>query len=240
MPPDGTAGRPSDLPAQRILVVAPHPDDEALGCGGLIATFAREGRAIHVLFVTDGGASHPGSRAWPRPRLAGQRRREAEDALARLGAASAGRTFLGLPDAGMPAAPSAAFAEAQATVASLLAAFRPDLVLLPWRRDPHRDHRDSWTLVQAALRAAGQGPRSLEYAVWLDELGAPADRPAAGEAVAVAFDIADVVEAKRRAVAAHVSQTSDLIDDDPQCFRLTPETIRRLTGPVEAYWRPVP
>ena len=94
-------------------------------------------------------------------------------------------------------------------------------------------------LAREALRVVDQRPQTLEYAIWLDELGAPADRPTAGEAVAVLFDIADVLEAKREAVAAHVSQTTDLIGDDPGGFRLTPETIARLTGPVEAYWQPL-
>ena len=46
------------LSSKKILVVAPHPDDESLGCGGLIAKLAASGSAFCVLFVTDGGASH--------------------------------------------------------------------------------------------------------------------------------------------------------------------------------------
>src|SRR5690606_16204888 len=54
---------PLSLPARRITVIAPHPDDESLGCGGLIAALAADGRAVQVVFVTDGAGSHPNSAA---------------------------------------------------------------------------------------------------------------------------------------------------------------------------------
>ncbi|NNC52551.1 MAG: PIG-L family deacetylase, partial [Erythrobacter sp.] len=38
----------------RVLVVAPHPDDEVLGCGGTMARLAAEGHAVHVLVATRG------------------------------------------------------------------------------------------------------------------------------------------------------------------------------------------
>jgi LmbE family N-acetylglucosaminyl deacetylase len=230
---------PKSLTAERILVVAPHPDDESLGCGGLVASLAGLGRQFHFLFVTDGGASHPRSVSWTRSVLRAQREVEASDALSRLGAHEAGRTFLRLPDAAMPACGSAAELAARAEVVALLTEWQPDLVLLPWRRDPHCDHRDSWLLVDRALQDADLQPERLEYAIWLDELGAAEDHPQSGEAVRISFDIASVVIAKRAATAAHISQTTDLIADDPSAFRLTGATIERLTGPAEVYWRPL-
>ena len=68
--------------ARKILVVAPHPDDETLGCGGLISLLAQNGSAFYIVFVTDGSASHRNSRAWPSARLAAQREQEARNALA--------------------------------------------------------------------------------------------------------------------------------------------------------------
>ena len=231
---------PASLNAERILVVAPHPDDESLGCGGLIATLSRLGRTFHFLFVTDGGASHTGSSIWTRSALMAQREIEAAEALSRLGVHDAGRTFLRLPDAAMPPLGCPDAAQARASVVALLADFQPELVLLPWRRDPHCDHRDCWTLLQAAMAEDGQNPKTLEYAIWLDELGGEEDHPREGEAERVSFDIATAVAAKRAATAAHLSQTTALIDDDPAAFRLTTETIDRLTGPSEVYWRPLP
>lgn len=231
---------PADLTAERILVVAPHPDDESLGCGGLIATLGALGRSVHTLFVTEGGASHRNSPTWPRGRLSAEREREAAEALARLGLEDQPRTFLRLPDAAMPGLETEAGQAALAAVRSLLAAFRPDLVLLPWRRDPHCDHRDAWRMVSEALAAEGMHPQTLEYAIWLDELGDAADRPQPGEAERIAFDIAPVLDRKRAAVDAHQTQTTGLIADDATAFRLTAETIGRLVGPAEAYWKPLP
>ena len=96
----------SSLPfayARKILVVAPHPDDETLGCGGLVSLLAQNGSVFYIVFVTDGSASHRNSTAWPTARLAAQREQEARNALVCLGIANAPRLFLRLPDANMPA-----------------------------------------------------------------------------------------------------------------------------------------
>ena len=111
--------------------------------------------------------------------------------------------------------------------------------LLPWRRDPHCDHRASWVLAQHALDQTDLSPEILEYAIWLEELGFPEDRPSADEAEVVGFYVGDVLANKRAAVAAHLSQTTDLIADDPTGFRLTPKTIARLTQPTEIYVRSI-
>ena len=228
------------LAARRVLVVAPHPDDETLGCGGLIARLVAAGSVVHTVFLTDGGASHRASRTWPRPRLAALREHEAIEALTALGAGDSPRTFLRLNDAAMPMSGSAAWIAARDMIAGVAAALMPDLAILPWRRDPHCDHRDGWHLAREALRQADLDPPILEYAIWLDELGAPEDFPLAGEVQAIHVDIGVAAEAKRAALAAHRSQTTDLIDDDPAAFRLRPATIERLTGGTERFWRVTP
>jgi LmbE family N-acetylglucosaminyl deacetylase len=225
------------LAARRVLVVAPHPDDETLGCGGLIARLMAAGSFVHTIFLTDGGASHRASRTWPRPRLASLREREAAEALMALGAGDSPRTFLRLNDAAMPAPGSETWAAARDAIAGVVATLQPGLAVLPWRRDPHCDHRDGWHLAQEALRQANVDPPVLEYAIWLDELGAPEDFPVAGEVQAFHVDVSVAAAAKRAALAAHRSQTTDLIDDDPTAFRLRPDTIERLTSGTERFWR---
>lgn len=224
-----------DLPL-RLLVIAPHPDDESLGCGGLVAQQMQLGGQAHIVFVTDGGASHANSHAWTRERLSEQRQKEAETALAILGVGSRARTFLRLQDADMPPPGSALWLCAVSELKHILRDFQPDLVLLPWRRDPHRDHRDSWRLTMEALEDATPPVRTLEYTIWLDELGLPEDQPQGDEAVRLGLDIAGCQQTKIAAVNAHLSQTTDLINDDPNGFRLSPETIRRLCGRTEYYW----
>jgi hypothetical protein len=53
------------------------------------------------------------------------------------------------------------------------------------------------------------------------------------------FDVSSELANKRAAIGVHQSQTTNLIDDDPNAFRLSAETITRLTGSCEAYWRPL-
>ena len=55
-----------------LVVVAPHPDDESLGCGGLIAEARRLGRAVRLVVVTDGCGSHTHSALYPPERLRGR------------------------------------------------------------------------------------------------------------------------------------------------------------------------
>jgi LmbE family N-acetylglucosaminyl deacetylase len=229
----------NSLPFRNALVVAPHPDDESLGCGGLIASLAAAGRQFHTIFVTDGGASHPGSQKWSRNRIAAQREQEAASALAHLGIGDHPRTFLRLRDSAMPEPFSSGWYVAATKLSLIIDTFRPDLVLLPWRRDPHRDHRDSWRLYLQARLASATSPVTLEYAIWLEELGKTDDFPDHDEAEHVSFDIATALPSKLAAIGAHLSQTTDLIDDDPSGFRLTAATIARLTGPYEGYWRPL-
>jgi LmbE family N-acetylglucosaminyl deacetylase len=224
---------------RRILIVAPHPDDETLGCGGLISLASETGSEFYIVFVTDGAGSHRNSLAWPPARLAAQREKEASLALACLGIASAQRHFLRLPDANMPAPGTPTWQRAVEVLREILESFSPDLVILPWRRDPHCDHRASWVLAQHALDQTDLSPEVLEYAIWLEELGSPEDRPSADEAELVGFYVGDVLANKRAAVAAHLSQTTDLIADDPTGFRLTPKTIARLTQPTEIYVRSI-
>jgi LmbE family N-acetylglucosaminyl deacetylase len=220
----------------RALVVAPHPDDESLGCGGLLALLAMQKCEILIVFVTDGGASHLHSRSWTRARLAAQRRTEAATALDELGLGSARREFLNLRDADMPIPGSKEWCAVATRVTEIVDLLSPELVILPWRRDPHCDHRASWQMMHEVLGSPCSAIM-LEYAVWLDELGTPDDRPQPGEAEFLAIDIGQVVPAKKRAIAAHRSQTTALVDDDPEGFRLGTKTIERLTGPVECYWQ---
>ncbi|WP_193227717.1 PIG-L deacetylase family protein [Aureimonas psammosilenae] len=228
----------AEIAARRILVVAPHPDDESLGCGGLIWTLAARGAKFFTAFVTDGGASHLHSKTWPRERLAAAREAEGAEALRRLRIGDAPRAFLRLPDAGMPVPGSESHATALAEAGAIVGGFQPDLVLLPWRRDPHRDHRDSWRLFTDALAAKDVRPATLEYAIWLDEIGERQDHPRPDEMERLDFAVSEALAPKRDAVRAHVTQVSDLIADDPTAFRLTEATIDRLAGPVETYWRP--
>ncbi len=241
--PEESPLRPPEAVAAlgRVAVVAPHPDDEALGCGGLLALLARRGQPACVIVVSDGAGSHPGSAAYPPERLRGLREAETRDALAALGVSEPPR-FLRLPDGAVPHPGDAGFGEAAGLLRDALGAFAPDTGLVPWRRDPHADHRAVWHLAQAAVghrtQAAAPAPcRTLEYPVWMWERG-HADAPRPGEVDAWRLDVQPALEAKRRAVAAHRSQTTGLIADSPAPFRLSDAMLARALRPWELYLDP--
>src|ERR1700689_4824660 len=85
-----------------VLVIAPHPDDESLACGGLIAEACATDRPATVIVVSDGTGSHPRSRAYPRARLRALREAEARQAVSALGLPPRCIEFLRLADRFVP------------------------------------------------------------------------------------------------------------------------------------------
>ena len=219
----------------KTLVVAPHPDDETLGCGGAIALLRRFGLPVSVLFVSDGTLSHPSSQKYPPVKLRDLREAEAREALTMLGAEADTAAFLRLPDGSVPSIDAPGFAEAAAQCCAYLADDKPQTILLPWRRDPHPDHQAVSQIMQAAFGTPADMPRLLEYPVWAWERAAPEDVPQPHEARAFRLDMQEAAEVKQSAIAAHRSQVTHLIDDDPHGFWLSPEVLAHFARPWEVY-----
>src|SRR6476469_4299277 len=91
--PDAPSFRP------HIVVAAPHPDDEVLGCAGMIVWLVEQGHDVRIVAVTDGAASHAESSRIEPAALVECRALERAHALARLGLADVETTRLGFPDA---------------------------------------------------------------------------------------------------------------------------------------------
>ena len=201
-----------------VLVLAPHPDDESIGCGGVIARLCDAGRPPVVVVATDGAFSHPGSRAFPPERLRVVREAEAREAVRILGVPDERVRFLGLADGAAPVA-GAGFEAAVGEVEAVVRRFGCSVVLAPWLRDPHCDH-EAVQLMARAVVDRSPGLRLLSYPVWgwlLD-----GDTELAGEPKPAGWrvEVASVLGRKRRAIAAHRSQTGSLIVDDPDGFSL--------------------
>lgn len=122
---------------RRLLVVAPHADDEAIGAHALMTRLRRRGVTVQVVVVTDGAASHPSSARWPRRRLVAERRRESRRVLRGIGVAAAAVTFLDLPDGLLHTRTAAA----RRGLARAIGNHGLVLVVSPSHDDDHVDHR---------------------------------------------------------------------------------------------------
>jgi LmbE family N-acetylglucosaminyl deacetylase len=134
-----------------ILVLAPHPDDDVLGCGGVIAACAAAGVRTHVAYLTDGGRSHLGAPDWPTARLSAARRREAQVAAQVLGLSHDALTFLPNPDGGL-LFDAAARRLTRKALAALVGEHRITRVFATWIGDPHPDHIAAALLARALCR----------------------------------------------------------------------------------------
>jgi LmbE family N-acetylglucosaminyl deacetylase len=142
--------------AERLLVLAAHPDDETLGAGGLIHTASRLGTAVDVLVASDGAASHPRSSTHSPQRLARLRRAEAEQAIAELAPAARVR-FLGLPDGSLTGQHRTLITEVRSLLGS------GSWLVAPWIGDRHPDHE---ACGQAALALGGEALACWQYPIW--------------------------------------------------------------------------
>jgi LmbE family N-acetylglucosaminyl deacetylase len=215
------------------LILAPHPDDESLGCGGTIAEACARGQPPIVAILTDGAMSHPGSVRWAAPRLAAARREEARCALATLGLPTERLLFLDQPDTRAPHA-GVAFAAVVDRLCEVIGAHGIGTVCATWQGDPHCDHAAAAGIAAATCRRTGA--RHLAYPVWAWTVPGEAELPTPGDGARL--DVRAHLAAKRRAVAAHATQHAGLIDDDPGGFALPPEFLALFQGPWETFFAP--
>ncbi len=216
----------SDLAAERILVLAAHPDDEVLGAGGFLALSADRGSAVRVWIATDGtaqeGAEEEGSGAY------GERRRgEARRAAAALGLEPP--VFGGLPDRSLEA-DRGALARA---VSGQLAQFEPDLVLCPSPAEIHPDHRALSEALYSTVAASRPEDADHDRYRLLKLAFYEISQPFLPN---VLVDVASVAGRKDEALRAYESQQA--VRDYAGAMKGL-NAYRRLTldgsGPVEAF-----
>ena len=145
---------PEWMPSERpTVVLAPHPDDETLAAGGLIATQRSRQVPVTLLAVTDGEAAYPDV-----PELGRTRRGEQARAVAALGIAPDAIICLGLRDSAVAESEPALTDRIEACINS------ETLLVAPWPRDPHPDHEACGRA--AATAASRTGATLISYFFW--------------------------------------------------------------------------
>lgn len=216
------------------LILAPHPDDESLGCGGLIAMASAGGCPPIIVCVTDGAGSHPNSRTYPPLRLRVTREAELHDAAAILGTGAERVHFLRLRDTRAPRC-GPDFDAAVAVISALICRHDISTIFTSWRFDPHCDHEATAVLGTAVANACDV--RLAFYPVW-GWLLPPEEVLPIVAIEGQRLDITAVLPRKRRAIAAHRSQYSDLVTDDPSGFRLPHELFAVAEQSFEVFLAP--
>lgn len=172
----------------RVLCVAPHPDDEVLGCGGLLAAWAEAGCQVHTVILTCGQQGAEQQQGDADPGLPARRREESLAAAVALGVTQP--TFLEFQDRALRCDRALL-----AALSDAVARHQPQVLLLPSLSEPHPDHQATALAGLAAARAAGPGLHSVLFY----EAGAPLHAN-------VHFPIDAVAERKWRALRCFTSQ----------------------------------
>jgi LmbE family N-acetylglucosaminyl deacetylase len=144
-----------DVPHGRILVFAPHPDDEIAGPGGCLALHRRANDMVRVIVVSSGTAGDPDAR-FDAATYAELRRSESRAGLRELGVDDA--VYWGLPDNCVLSEQDLELGRQLA--ANAIAEFRPDVIYLPWEREGHPDHHALYLIVLAAMQRVQFAGRS--------------------------------------------------------------------------------
>jgi N-acetylglucosamine malate deacetylase 1 len=181
-----TVKRKNNFTMSRILVLAPHPDDETIGCGGTLMRHVKRRDEVHVVFLTSGEKG-------------GHGRSETETIRVREGESRKAAKILGVRKFEFWHLPDGAVRPARAAVDRLrkkLKQFKPDRIYVTHEREMHPDHRGAVLILRRVLAgASGKCPDVLGYEVWT-----PIQK------FSEIVDISPFMEKKLRAVKAYRSQ----------------------------------
>ncbi|WP_122445709.1 PIG-L deacetylase family protein [Pseudomonas viridiflava] len=213
-------------PNCRAVIIAPHPDDEVLGCGGLMRQLAQLERTLLLISVTDGTASHPGSPLWPVQRLSAIRPQESAEALERLEIPQDRLAWIrgGFQDGDVAS-------DEDRLVALLEQHLCPtDVVFATWSKDGHGDHE---AVGRAAARAcASTGAQLHEIPIWAWHWADPEDERLPWDRARKVLLDPQTIARKRDAAHAFASQ----LQGDPG-IGLSPvlpnSVLERLLQPFE-------
>lgn len=214
----------------RVIVFAPHPDDETLGCGGTIARKCAAGEDVTVVAMTDGAGSH--AHLMPVEQLIEVRKSELLRATSILGVSAEKVLTLGFSDGDLVNHVHAA----RQQVAELMEQVQPTEVYIPARWDTPKDHFATYSIVKQVLAFRQGGVRVYEYPVWfwmqwpfaMAELRGRSELPAwflrntlsnyrLLRHFSICSDIQATVQKKRDALAQYVSQMTRLVETERWC-----------------------
>ncbi len=194
-----------------LVVFAPHPDDETLGCGGTIAKKLEEGYEVRVVILTDGRNAFSvvlGIGSEPNPQELKQIRRiEAEKALGELGVAKEKIIFLDFEDDTLEGNAIAL----EKAIAREFVEFSPNEIYVTSEKDVHSDHKVACRAVHTVVNRLGLNSVIYQYSIAqkYSRIGPLRDRVINVVTRTLAnINVSEYLSAKRRAIEEYKSQVS--------------------------------
>lgn len=221
-------GTTEEIHARSALVLAPHFDDEVLGCGGLVAQLTAAGAVVRVLFLSDGSGAVPAET--DRADHSARRRREAGQAAEVLGLA--GIDHLNLPDGSLDQRVDEMVRGIKRAILSL----RPELLLVTSPLEGSPDHRAAFLAVHEILGGVRPGDELSALVASLRILAYEVNQPFYPNLL---VDVSDQVATIEKAMACYASQQEqhDYLGARLGLLRFRTLTLEPEVRAVEAYRR---
>lgn len=207
----------SRIAGTRVVVLAPHPDDEVFGCGGAIMRHVAAGDLVQIFIASDGE-----SRVDASEQVKYGESRQAESRKAALIMGCGTPLFWGIPDRGVE------YGERLVRrIEGAIEALDADLVYAPSIYEMHPDHRALGMAAMEAVRRHAAQPQLAMY-----EVGVPMTRPN------VLLDISDLAQRKQRAMECFASQLGEQAYDQhiSALNRFRTYTLGKHVTAAEAYF----
>jgi LmbE family N-acetylglucosaminyl deacetylase len=234
-----TFSRPYQQREAPAVIIAPHQDDETLACGGLIARKRSEGLPVHVIFITDGSASHPGHPRLNQAAIAALRAREAMQAMSYLGVERSAVHFLDEPDGSLKTISPARREDLVSRLAGLLDRIAPGEIFLPCHPDGSTEHDATFWFVLDAIGRTSLRPEVWQYPVWSWWNPVLLVRRWLRSPECRRQPIEDYQQAKQHAIKCYQSQIAPLPPD--QTAALPAELVDIFASDTEYFFRqPLP
>jgi N-acetylglucosamine malate deacetylase 1 len=227
--------KPYELKEKPAVVIAPHQDDETLACGGLIARKRNEGLPVHIIFITDGAASHPHHPRLDSTAIAALRVQEAMQAIAILGVERTAVHFLNEPDGTLKTITPERREQLVVRLTELLRTIRPAEVFLPCRTDGSSEHDATFGFVLDATERAHLEPDVWQYPVWSWWNPVLLVRQWFDTADCRRLPVEDYLLAKRDAIDCYRSQITPLPPDTSPA--LPPDLVAIFNSNTEYFFR---
>ena len=218
-----------------LLVIAPHPDDEAFGCGGLLAQRKRSGQDAHIFFLTEGETSHLGCCTVPEDLIGSTRHALAFNANAALGISRDKLHFLDGKDGHLPRTGEKGFFKFAEKVADRIERCRPEAIFCPHPFEGWSDHIAAEELTGAAINRLSYEPQLFYYCVWF-WYGMPLNRAWHVKwRNARLLDITGQLSLKKRAVNIYLQAKAPC--GAPWVGKLPPEFLRAFDWGKELFFK---